>query len=226
MAIKGFIFDFDGLILDTETPEYQAWQEVFQLFGTDLPLDKWAQAIGSTIQVFDPIDYLEIKTNQKINKKDLRSQHLARSLEIIYKQPVLPGVKKILLSAKEAGYRIGLASSSSCEWVTSHLQRLGLLHFFEVIFGSDDVEQVKPNPELYLRAVTALDLKPDEAIASEDSPNGIKAAKTAGLFCVAIPNDLTCQLNIQEADLIISSFAEVTLTQILDSFYKTEKAKS
>jgi putative hydrolase of the HAD superfamily len=91
-----------------------------------------------------------------------------------------------------------------------------MVDFFEIILTSDNVSQIKPHPELYLKAVEALGLKPSEAIAFEDSPNGIKAAKAAGLFCVAVLNPITRQLDTDHADLVIDSLAEISLDKLIE----------
>jgi HAD superfamily hydrolase (TIGR01509 family) len=123
-----------------------------------------------------------------------------------------------LEAAKEMGLKIGLASSSTRSWVTGHLERIGLLHYFETVKTSDDVEQVKPNPALYLEAAKALGVKPEEAVAFEDSLNGAKAAKAAGMYCVVIPNPVTKHMNFEETDLVLESLAEKELHQLLSTF--------
>ena len=218
MPIKGIVFDFDGLILDTESPEFQAWQEVFAPYGIELPLSKWAAAIGSSLQSFDPVIYLEETIGKTVDEEKIRTFHRQRSLELICKQQVLPGVVEYLDKAVEIGLRIGLASSSDRAWVIGHLTRLDLVHYFEVILTLEDVERIKPNPDLYLKAVERLDLMPDQAVAFEDAPNGILAAKRAGLYCVAVPNSLTRPLNFSAADLILESFCQMPLDKTLAIF--------
>jgi beta-phosphoglucomutase-like phosphatase (HAD superfamily) len=111
--------------------------------------------------------------------------------------------------------RIGLASSSSCDWVQNHLTRLGLIGYFDSLRARDDVVLAKPDPALYLSVVSDLGVPPHQALALEDSPNGIRAAKLAGLYCVAVPNHLTSQLDLDEADLRLTSLAEIRLEALL-----------
>jgi HAD superfamily hydrolase (TIGR01509 family) len=129
---------------------------------------------------------------------------------------VLPGVQEYIAEAKRLGLQLGVASSSSREWVVGHLTELGLYAHFDCIKCRDDVQQVKPDPALYQAVVEAFALQPSQAIALEDSPNGIAAAKRAGLFCVAVPNPLTRQLSLAHADLLISSLADLPLRQLLE----------
>lgn len=218
MAIKALIFDFDGLILDTEVPEFQSWQELYQKYGFDLDFKLWAQNIGSFPNVFDPAEHLQKLTGFRLQTKELVDLHHKRADELIRAKKTLPGVDEYINRAKELGLKIGVASSSSEEWVVGNLSRLGLISQFDTICTAKDVAHTKPDPELYLRSLSRLQILPSEAIALEDSPNGIKAAKTAGLVCIAVPNDLTCHLNIDQADIIINSLAELPLDDLLSRF--------
>ncbi|MFC7372953.1 HAD family hydrolase [Fictibacillus iocasae] len=214
--IKALIFDFDGTILDTESQEYQALKEIFEEHGCELPLDVWGKCIG-TANVFDPYEYLEEQYKQPIKHDELREKRMKRSHSLILEQEALPGVVAYLEAAKELGLKIGLASSSTRSWVTGHLERIGLLHYFETIKTADDVDEVKPNPALYLEAAQALGVKSEEAVAFEDSVNGAKAAKAAGMFCVAIPNPVTRHMNFDGTDLVLESLAQKELSDLLHS---------
>ncbi len=212
--IKALIFDFDGLILDTEVPEYQSWLELYQAYGCVLPLEKWVECIG-TADAFDPYEYLEQLLGRPVDRAAVRIQRRARFAELMADQTVLPGVQDYMATAKQLGIKLGVASSSPRQWVMGHLTNLGLANDFDAICCGDEVKATKPDPALYLAVLQALAIRADEAIALEDSPNGILAAKRAGLFCVAIPNALTRQLSLSLADCQLSSLADVTLQQIL-----------
>jgi HAD superfamily hydrolase (TIGR01509 family) len=213
--IRAIIFDFDGLILDTETPIYQSWLEVYQAHGEDLPFAQWVQIVGSTQAQFNPQHHLEERLGRPL-PQDVLDRRIARRTELVLAEPLLPGVVQLLDAARAAGLRIGLASSSTGDWVSGHLSRLGILDRFECMRCRNDVEHAKPEPDLYLAVLDCLQLGPSEAIAVEDSPNGVTAARRAGLKCVAIPNPITARLDLSEADLVIGSLAEVTLQQLLD----------
>lgn len=213
--IKALVFDFDGLILETELPVYLSWKELFQAHGMDLPFERWAVNIGTAEEVFNPI----LELQQKIgNGKDLEyqlSRRQERELQLIGDQPPLPGILDYLEDARRMGLKIGLASSSSCNWVEGHLQRLRLREYFDCVRARDDVHLTKPDPALYLSAVSGLGVKPHQALALEDSRNGILAAKEAGLFCVAVPNTLTRLTDTSLADLTLSSLQELSLSELL-----------
>lgn len=217
--IRAIIFDFDGLILDTELPEYQAWQEIYHEHGSSLPLSLWVSTIGTHASEhgFDPVRFLENQIGQQSGDGDaLWAQHKERSTELIAMQPVLPGVEAWIGEARRLGIRLAVASSSPRAWVHGHLCRLGLLQQFDAIRTSEDVSRTKPAPDLFLAALEALGVEPSEAVVIEDSPNGVTAAKRAGIFAIAVPNDLTRQLDLSRADLTVSSLADFSLSQLMD----------
>jgi len=212
---SALIFDFDGLILDTEEPAYQAWQEIYQEYGCVIPLSTWVAVIGTSDHSFDPISDLSEKSGKTLDRVLVTARHRAREVELIQSQAILPGVMDYLVDARRLGLKIGLASSSSCRWVTGHLERLGLLSYFDCICASDDVDRTKPDPALYLAALAGLNVLADEAIAFEDSLNGVLAAKRAGLFCVVVPNSMTRHLPLDEADLRLISLADLQLKDLV-----------
>jgi len=213
-AIRAIVFDFDGLILDTEGPEFQAWGEIYAAHGVRLDLATWAVCIG-TANVFDPYADLEARVGRPVERDEVRARRRQRNHELLAVQEVQPGVVDYLARAKDLGLGLGVASSSPRSWVAGHLERLGLLESFDCLSCADDVDRVKPDPDLYLLALARLGVSANQAIALEDSPNGILAAKRAGIFCVAIPNPLTSQLSLDHADLRIRSLADVTLEDLL-----------
>ena len=212
--MRGLIFDFDGLILDTELPTFQTWQEVYQAHGCSLPLSSYETCIGSS-GLFDPHEYLETQLGRSLDREAIRSQRRQRYIEMTEGQSVLPGVRGYVTDAKRLGLKLGVASSSPREWVVGHLSELGLREYFDCIKCVDDVTRAKPDPELYELVLDGLDLGADQVIALEDSPNGVLAAKRAGIFCVAVPNPVTRQLSLDHADLQLTSLADFPLEKLL-----------
>lgn len=214
--LKALIFDFDGTILDTEMPEYRSWRELYEEFGLTLPLDRWVSSIG-TINAFDPLAYLERQVGSVAPVRLRRVEQ--RNLELIEAQQPLPGVLEWLAAATAHPLPLAIASSSQNAWVTGHLTRLGLAHHFPIIVGRDDAgHQPKPNPAVYQTALARLGVRPDEAVAIEDSRNGVAAAKAAGLYAIHVPNELTIHAGDAAADYTISSLAEFTLTELFAQF--------
>ncbi|GCE13534.1 hypothetical protein KTT_33930 [Tengunoibacter tsumagoiensis] len=214
--IRGLIFDFDGLILDTEASEFQSWQEVYREYGHELPQDQWVQCIGGEQEIhFEPYSYLESLTGSALPKEELRVRRRQRHLDLIELCSALPGVEQYLLDAQRLGLKLAVASNSSRDWVTGHLSRLKLLDYFELLACGNEVAQRKPQPDVYLAALNGLGIESAEGIAFEDSPHGITAARSAGLFCVTIPNPLTATLKLDHANLRLSSLEELALAELL-----------
>lgn len=223
--IQALIFDFDGLILDTELSAYQSWQEIYQEYACDLPLQEWARCIGGAGHLFDPCEYLESLLQRPVEREVLRSKRRQRHLELIASRTVLPGVEAYLADSRRLGFKLAVASSSTREWVTDHLSRLGLLDYFDALRCGDSVTHKKPHPELYTSALQDLGVVAEQAIALEDSPNGVLAAQRAGIFCVAVPNIITGQLLLDHADLRLSSLSDLPLEDLLAEVEKRRSSK-
>jgi HAD superfamily hydrolase (TIGR01509 family) len=214
-VIRAIVFDFDGLILDTEEPVYRSWLEVYQAHGEELPFERWIQIVGSTTAGFHPQHHLEERLGRPLPKEVL-DRRIGRRTELILAQTVLPGVVHRLDEAREMGLKLGVASSSTGDWVRGHLERLGILERFDCLRCRDDVAHAKPEPDLYVAVLDCLGVTAAEAIAIEDSPNGVAAAKRAGMRCVAIPNSITERLDLSQADLLLRSLAEVTVRDLVE----------
>ena len=214
---KAIVFDFDGLIVDTEVPEYQAWLGVFRSHGVDLPLSVWTPHIGGGHDRFNIYDHLAELTGRPVDRDEVRSQHRAAFAALFEQAVPLPGVEDCITSARERGMRIGIASSSTHRWVDPKLEQIGLADAFDTVVCSDDVGSSKPNPASYLKALSGLRVTPDEAFALEDSPTGVQGAKNADLLCVAVPGPMTRDHSYDHADLRIESLADVPLEQLMEA---------
>jgi len=214
-VIRALVFDFDGLILETETPAYETWAEIYKEHGHELPLDRWFDYIGREGGFFDAADHLAALVGEGFDREAARKRRDARKTELIDALDVMVGVREYVADAKRLGLSLAVASSSSRKWVLGHLERLRLHAEWDGVFTRDDVARTKPAPDLYLAAVEALGVAPGEAVAFEDSRNGIAAAKDAGLLCVAVPNALTAAMDLSRADLRLESLAETPLERLL-----------
>jgi HAD superfamily hydrolase (TIGR01509 family) len=212
--IRAIVFDFDGLILDTEEPVYRSWVEVYQAHGETLPFERWVQTVGSTNQQFHPQHHLEERLGRPLSQEVLDGR-VGRRTEMVLAQQVLPGILQHIDDATALGLKLGVASSSTRDWVAGHLERLGILGRFDCVRCRDDVNRAKPAPDLYLAVLDWLGVSPSEAVAIEDSPNGVIAAKQAGMLCVAIPNSITATLDLSQADLVLRSLSDVPLRELL-----------
>ena len=215
LMIKALVFDFDGVIIDSESPELQVWQEVFAEHGRELGLDLWADLVGRPRTHFDLYSYFQQHINPAVDIDALRKERRARVNALTEAQPVLPGVHDYLRGASATDLKIGLASSSSRDHVRGHLARLNLLGYFHTTKCFEDTETHKPEPGPYRAALDELGVAADEAVAFEDSPNGVTSAQAAGIFCVAVPNSVTCRLPLGHADYRLESLADEPLESIL-----------
>ncbi len=213
--IDTLIFDFDGVIIDTETPDYLTWQEVFHSYGVELDRALWGRFIGGGTEFFDRYQHLEDLAEAKLDRAAIERTRDERYLDMIESGPLLPGIMDYITGAKEAGLKIGIASSSPRSWVEGHLERRGLLDRFDSIKGGDQVSKIKPDPELYLASVKDLGGRPHTSLAIEDSMNGLSAAKDAGLLCVVVPNEMTRDMDFSRADLRLEALTDMTLSSLL-----------
>ncbi len=216
--IKGFVFDFDGLILDTEMPQFICWKEVYAKYGLPYTLQDWWKAIGTNHKIFDPALELQKLVGEQINIEEINRWVDEKAIKQLAEQPLCPGVKEFIEKAFSSGIPMEIASSSTYEWVTGYLEKFDLRRFFKAIFTSRDVQFVKPNPGLYNLATQHLELAPNEVMAFEDSLNGLKAAKAAGILCTVVPSELTAAMDFSMADRIVPSFVGLNLEEMIKMF--------
>lgn len=214
--IHAIIFDFDGTILETEVPDYRSWQEVYTEYGGTLPLETWLECVGGGVGLFDPYAYLEEQIGVSVDRQAIRERRVLRYHELVAEEPIRPGVLQLLAESQAAGLRLGIASSSNRTWVEGYLVERDLMHHFDVIRTSDDVDEVKPDPALYGSAADMLGVLPPQAVAIEDSHNGMLGAKRAGLKCVVVPNPVTASQDFSLADLRLETLEGVTLPSLLE----------
>ncbi|MGZ9586496.1 HAD family hydrolase [Paenibacillus marinisediminis] len=216
MDIKALAFDFDGLILDTETTSYHAYRDVFRYYGQDISFDKWQCWVGGIHTHTLACDYLEELLEQRIDRDEVIQLEKRIFQEMILSQDLLPGVVDVLEAGKRMGLKLALASSASSEWAIGHLKRYDLVAYFDVLQTRDDAIYVKPHPEIYQKAIQALGVNPREMIAFEDSQVGTLAAKAAGAYCVAVPNSMTKHHAFEHVDLRLSSLCEMPLEDMIN----------
>ncbi|NIK25263.1 HAD-IA family hydrolase [Paenibacillus lupini] len=210
--IEVVIFDFDGLIRDTETFEFFSFQEVFRLHDIELPLELYSKRIGGHMNAFDPYSYLQDCIGRPINREELRMLRRQKYDMLIQNEKERPGVVNYLNSAKNLGLKIGLASSAPYDWVMPNLEELNLVGYFDCIRTHEDVKNVKPDPELYLNVLDYFGVNSQNAIAFEDSPNGAKAARAAGMHTVIVPNELTKGLFFDDYSMLELEFERLIQT--------------
>jgi HAD superfamily hydrolase (TIGR01509 family) len=214
LDLQAVIFDFDGLIVDTEKPGFDSWNEIYAEFGQKLTLLDWTKATGY-VGGFDPALHLESLLGRKLDWTQLSPRREARNWELTLRQPVLPGIKELMLAAKQAGARIGVASNSGFGWVNDGLERLGLRGLVETIVTRDMVINPKPAADVYLRAAQTLHVDLASSVALEDSEPGSRAAKAAGMRVIAIPNQFSQNQDLSVADLVVPSASALSLERLI-----------
>ena len=219
--LKALLFDFDGLILDTETPEYLVWKNIYQENGFEFPHGEWGKIIGGNgLTDFDAASHLSLLSQGRLDSVSLRARHSVESLAMLDAQAVMPGVLDMIHAAKEHNLKLAIASSSHHSWVDTHAKRLGIFHLFDAVVAADDVGvgRTKPQPDLFLTALNQLQVAKESAVVFEDSPNGVKAANRAGIFVVAVPNQATSILPFDGANMIVKSLTELPFQRLNDLF--------
>jgi HAD superfamily hydrolase (TIGR01509 family) len=221
VPLRAFLFDFDGLILDTELASRAGWELLYREHGHELPADLWATLVGTTHAPWNPMEHLEELVGRPLDREALNDRRFAHEIALIEAEELRPGIEEYLAAARQLGLKRAIVSSSSRRWVDMHLQRLEEAVGWDAIFTADgDAARAKPAPVLYVEALELLDVAAAEAVAFEDSPNGVRAAKAAGVFCVAVPNEVTRGLGLEEAgaDLILESLSDLPPDALLRHF--------
>jgi HAD superfamily hydrolase (TIGR01509 family) len=211
-TVKALIFDYDGLIVDSESPEFESWQKVYAEHGQSLDLKSWVHFIGGTV-VMDPKQDLEQRVGRSLDWKPIQELRLKHHHELMASKAILPGVATLMESARAQGWKVGVASSSSSSWVEGGLERFGLLRYVQTIRTRDRVQHLKPHPEPYLSALADLGSEAAGSFAFEDSKIGVASAKAAGLTVIAVPNDLTRLQDLSAADRILDSLEHFSLPE-------------
>lgn len=221
MPVRAFLFDFDGLLLDTEFASRAGWQLLYREHGHELPEDLWATLVGTTHAPWNPMEHLEELVGEPLERETLNERRYAHEIALIEAEELRPGIADYLAAAREHGLKRAIVSSSSRRWIDMHLERLEEAVGWDAICTADgDPVRAKPAPTLYLEALEALGVIAEEAVAFEDSPNGVRAAKAAGIFCIAVPNEVTRDLGLDEAgaDLVLDSLADLPPETLFSRF--------
>lgn len=213
--IEAIVFDFDGVMLDTETPDFQTWHEIYESHGIELTKENWAKVVGHINSDFDPAAFLVESAGLTIDVEELRAQRLNRFREIVYGSALMPGVEALINVCVENGIHLAVASNADSWWVRRHLENHKVIEHFGAIRTSEDVPKPKPAPDVYLAALEAIGVEPSRAIAFEDSPPGIASAHAAGIHTIAVPNSVTRHYDLGRAHRTIESIEHVTIDELM-----------
>ena len=209
MKFAAVLFDFDGVLVDTEWAIYQAWLRTFQNHGHDLPLDVYTHCIGSDFATWSPKTHLEDLSGLAFDWHDLDARRQVEILRDLDGEGPMPGVTNLLAQLSNQEIRRAVVSSSSHDWVDGWLGKIGCSRDFEAVICRGDAPRIKPAPDLYLEAARKLEIAPADCLVIEDSLNGVKSAKAAGMPVWVVPNRVTAGLDFSGADRIFSSLVEL-----------------
>jgi HAD superfamily hydrolase (TIGR01509 family) len=218
--VAAVIFDFDGIVLDSETPEFESHRRIYERCGVVLTVEEWCGVIGTWSEGHDEQWFTRLcARSPQAPSRDEYFAERQRIFESIIPADPMRGVHALLTALREAGTPTAIASSAPARWVLGAVERLGIADLFDAVVTGDQVVHRKPAPDVYLAAALRLGVDPRRAIAIEDSAPGITAARAAGMTTVAIPHRLTEAHDLSAADLTVAHAGELTvarLTQLMD----------
>lgn len=214
MTITALIFDFDGLLMDTESTLLASWQYEWRQYQLELAADGFFADHGGDV---NEARYarLAAAVGPEYDQVASHARRMAHRNRLNAVLDLEPGIRAWLDQADELGLRLAIASSSPRSWVTRMLDQVGQLARFATVVCGDEVEQVKPHPGVYLLALDQLGVAPREAVAFEDTPHGVAAAKAAGLRCVAVPNRHTDPARFGAADVLLASAKDRPIAELV-----------
>jgi len=202
---KAVLFDFDGIIIDSEWPIYESWMRVFEAEGHSLGVEMYVKCIGSDFDTWSPEKYLEDLTGKEFNWQEVNARRQVElEADLVGVEP-LAGVVSLFEKLKMEGKKIAVVSSSTHKWVDAWLEKLDLIKYCDHVVCRGDAPQIKPAPDLYAEAVKRFGLEPDACLVIEDSLNGMLAGNAAGCRTLVVPSRLTSCLDFSSADVVIGS---------------------
>jgi len=214
MTLRAILFDFDGLMMQTETAYYGGWKAVYDEYGVELPMDYFVKMIGGGFG-HNPFQFLADQTNKPIDEKAIWKRVMDVHWEMALDEPLMPGVQQWIDDARKMGLRMAVASSSPHSWIDFHMKRVGVWDDFQAVICRDDVPLRKPAPDLYVAAMRALEVQPEDCLVLEDSEHGVDAAIAAGVYVVVVPHHFTEHMEVSHANRSIPSLAEVSLADVI-----------
>lgn len=212
--VRALVFDFDGLLMETESTSFLSWQYEWSQWGLTLDVAGFFADHGGDVTE-ERYVRLAAAVGPRFDRAHSHERRVAYRDKLHEDLDLADGLQGWLDEAAGLDLRLAVASSSPMEWLASHLGRAGVLDRFEVLAGGDEVERHKPAPDVYQLALDRLSLTAVSAVAVEDTAHGVAAARAAGLRCIAIPNPFVPPERVHHADLVLSSATQVRLVDAL-----------
>lgn len=214
MGIDALVFDFDGLLVDTETASLRVWQYLWRRYGLELDVSTFFAHHGGDV-IAERYAKLAAAVGPSFDQDAAHHARLEYRQEVHATLELAAGIARWLDEARDLGIRLAVASSSPRDWVVDHLTRVGYLDRFELLACGDEVGTYKPDPGVYLLALRRLGVPAERALAFEDTPHGVAAANAAGLRCVAIPHPHADPAAFSAAARVLTSAADVPLRVVI-----------
>ena len=215
MPRRALVFDYDGLMVDTETCEYLVWKKVFEDHGQRLEVADWAHIVG-TADLVQLYKELEVLSGAALDRERVERERVEHYHRLFEGMQLLPGVRALFDQAQAQGWAIGVASNSTVAWVSKGLERYGLASRVQALRGRDTAARPKPHPDPYLEVLAELGAEPTLSYAFEDSATGVTAARAAGMRVVAVPNDLTRGHDLSRAHVVLESLEQFRLPAVVE----------
>ncbi|MFF1817563.1 HAD-IA family hydrolase [Kribbella sp. NPDC058245] len=213
-AVQAVVFDFDGLLMDTETTMVESWQAEWEFHGLQLDMEAFWPGHGGDVSE-DRYAVLAAAVGTGFDRSESHARRTAHRERMHAELDFRPGIRDWVTSARELGLRTAIASSSPRTWVRGHLERVDALELFDVIVTGDEVSTHKPDPAIYELALQRLELTGTAAIAVEDTAHGVTAAQATGMFAVAIPNPYVDPAAVRRADLVLGGADQRALAEVV-----------
>jgi HAD superfamily hydrolase (TIGR01509 family) len=206
--IKAILFDLDGLMVDSEPHSLASWEAVLEERGVTLDQLTIDSILGLRIDatartLIDKYHLPDTVQELADAKTDYQIAHLEGNVK------PMPGLIELLDEIERRGLKKAVASSGIHRYVEAVLRANGLLDRFSVIITGDQVAHGKPAPDVFLAAARALNVEPRHCLVLEDAPAGVQAAKAAGMMCLAVPDHSVAQLDLSQADRVVTSLHDV-----------------
>lgn len=214
LGVEAVIFDFDGLLMDTESTSLESWQYEWEQWGLSLEVSEFFVAHGGDV-TDERYAKLAAAVGEGYDQGLSHRRRLDYRKQLHQELDIAPGIRDWLDEAVDLHLRLAVASSSPMEWLREHLGRAEVLDRFEVLAAGDEVVDHKPAPDVYRLALSKLAIDASRAVAVEDTGHGVTAAKASGLRCIAIPNPFVTPEQVGHADLLLPVAHHLPLTEAL-----------
>jgi len=212
--LKAVIFDMDGVLIQSEVIHFQIIQNILQKYEIDYEVDNHELFMG--LKASELWTYIKNKYNLNISVEELLKLHIKQFLQFLKKANINPrkGCDKFIQELLNRNIKLAIASSGPSLLINEILEALKLKKYFSVIISGDDVDKVKPFPDIFIKTAKKMGFCPKECLVIEDSINGIKAAKNAGMKCIGFKNKQPFTQDFSDADFITESFVELNYDKI------------